>query len=530
MAAAADSRSCVRTVPAVPCDRGPSDPFRRPTHENMRHDEHQGEAGGDRRLGDHGRRHRRGGRQVRPRGGAAVAQQATADAMVAALDASLAKQVGQGQARRAPSARRRSAGSPTTADLDDLADCDLVIESVVEDLAVKKELFRELDGRRAADAILATNTSTLPVIELAVVHQPPRAGVRRPLLQPGAGDVAGRDRAAAHRRRRDDRRRPRRSPSPAARSPSRCEDRAGFIVNALLFPYLNNAVRMLEHGTASLEDIDTAMKGGCNFPMGPFALLDLVGLDTSVAILDALYEEFRDPNYAAVPTAAPHGVRRPARPQVAAAASTRTAADRPLTRRSRPVPMRPAEYVRARTRTAIDHRAAADPLAFPAPGRRATTWSASAPTSNRARCWPPTGGACSRCRSAGAASAGGRPTRAASCRSTACGSPGRCAGRCAATSCASTPSFRDVMAACGRPDRPGGWITPGVHRRLRRAARARLGPQRRGVVARRRRSSVASTAWPSPGSSPASRCSATPSTPPRWPSSGWSTTCETRAP
>ena len=79
-------------------------------------------------------------------------------------------------------------------------------------------------------------------------------------------------------------------------------DRAGFVVNALLFPYLNNAVRMLESGTASMEDIDTAMRGGCNFPMGPFALLDLVGLDTSLSILDALYVEFRDPNYAAVPT------------------------------------------------------------------------------------------------------------------------------------------------------------------------------------------------------------------------------------
>ncbi|HET6953390.1 MAG TPA: 3-hydroxyacyl-CoA dehydrogenase family protein, partial [Acidimicrobiales bacterium] len=79
------------------------------------------------------------------------------------------------------------------------------------------------------------------------------------------------------------------------------EDRAGFIVNALLFPYLNNAVRMLENRTASRDDIDSAMKGGCNFPMGPLALLDLVGLDTSVAILDALYTEFRDPNYAAVP-------------------------------------------------------------------------------------------------------------------------------------------------------------------------------------------------------------------------------------
>jgi 3-hydroxybutyryl-CoA dehydrogenase len=79
-------------------------------------------------------------------------------------------------------------------------------------------------------------------------------------------------------------------------------DRAGFIVNALLFPYLNNAVRMLEAGTASMEDIDTAMMGGCNFPMGPFALLDLVGLDTSVSILDALYAEFSDDNYRTQPS------------------------------------------------------------------------------------------------------------------------------------------------------------------------------------------------------------------------------------
>jgi 3-hydroxybutyryl-CoA dehydrogenase len=85
------------------------------------------------------------------------------------------------------------------------------------------------------------------------------------------------------------------------KDPVEVKDRAGFIVNALLFPYLNNAVRMLESGTANRDDIDTAMKGGCNFPMGPLALLDLVGLDTSLSILDALYGEFRDPNYAAMP-------------------------------------------------------------------------------------------------------------------------------------------------------------------------------------------------------------------------------------
>jgi 3-hydroxybutyryl-CoA dehydrogenase len=85
------------------------------------------------------------------------------------------------------------------------------------------------------------------------------------------------------------------------KNPVEVEDRAGFIVNALLFPYLNNAVRMLEAGTASRDDIDAAMKAGCNFPMGPLALLDLVGVDTALAILTALHDEFGDPNYTPVP-------------------------------------------------------------------------------------------------------------------------------------------------------------------------------------------------------------------------------------
>jgi 3-hydroxybutyryl-CoA dehydrogenase len=78
-------------------------------------------------------------------------------------------------------------------------------------------------------------------------------------------------------------------------------DQAGFIVNALLFPYLNNAAKLFDAGVATRDDIDAAMKGGCNFPMGPLELLDLVGLDTSLAILEALYAEFKDPNYAAAP-------------------------------------------------------------------------------------------------------------------------------------------------------------------------------------------------------------------------------------
>ena len=227
-------------------------------------------------------------------------KQETADAMVSALTKSLDKQVEKG---KLDGAERDQALSRVTGthDLHALADCDLVIESVVEDLDVKKELFRRLDLAVKDEAILATNTSTLPVVDLAVVTERPErvCGIHffnpapmmslveivRPLT--ASDETIASARAFAE---------------TCGKGPVEVKDRAGFIVNALLFPYLNNAVRMLETGTASRDDIDSAMKGGCNFPMGPLALLDLVGLDTSLAILDALYDEFRDPNYAAVPT------------------------------------------------------------------------------------------------------------------------------------------------------------------------------------------------------------------------------------
>jgi 3-hydroxybutyryl-CoA dehydrogenase len=226
--------------------------------------------------------------------------QAGADAVVATIAKGLDKQVDRGKldaADRVGILERISA----TDHLGRLAGCDLVIESVVEDLAVKKELFAELEQIVQPGAILATNTSTLPVVELAMVTQRPDrvcgihffnpaplmklVEVVRPIT---ASDETVADAIAFAER--------------CGKDAVEVADRAGFVVNALLFPYLNNAVRMLEQGTASKEAIDLAMQGGCNFPMGPFALLDLVGLDTSLAILDALYEEFRDPNYAAVPT------------------------------------------------------------------------------------------------------------------------------------------------------------------------------------------------------------------------------------
>ncbi len=225
--------------------------------------------------------------------------EATADGMLVGLDKLLAKQVERGKKTQDEADAIRSRVTATTS-LADLADCDLIIESVVEDLAVKKHLFAELDRVVKHGAIIATNTSTLPVIELAMETSRPDAvcGVHffnpapamslveivRPLT--ASDETIATVTAFA---------------TACGKEPVEVKDQAGFIVNALLFPYLNNAIRILEQGVATREGIDTAMKGGCGFPMGPFALLDLVGLDTSLAILEALYAEFADPNYSPVP-------------------------------------------------------------------------------------------------------------------------------------------------------------------------------------------------------------------------------------
>ena len=225
--------------------------------------------------------------------------QSSADAMVAGLEKSLGRAV---EKERMTAAERDAAVSRVTAtsDLGELAEVDLVIESVVEDLAVKKHLFTELDRVCKEGAILATNTSTLPVIEMAMETGRPDkvCGVHffnpapmMSLVELVRPLTAGEETLTAVRA----------FAEGCGKQVVEVKDQAGFIVNALLFPYLNNAVRLLENGVASRDDIDTAMKGGCNFPMGPLALLDLVGLDTSLAIIDALYDEFRDPNYAAVP-------------------------------------------------------------------------------------------------------------------------------------------------------------------------------------------------------------------------------------
>jgi 3-hydroxybutyryl-CoA dehydrogenase len=224
----------------------------------------------------------------------------SATATVAGIERSLAKHVAKGKLDGAEQTAILSR-IVATQDLDDLADCDLVIESVVEDIDVKKPLFTELDLICRPDTVLATNTSTLSVIELAMQTRRPEqvcgihffnpapimslVEVVRPLTASDETIGTAKGFVVA-----------------CGKDAVDVKDRAGFIVNALLFPYLNNAVRLLENATASMEDIDVAMRGGCNFPLGPFQLLDLVGLDTSVSILDTLYREFKDPNYTPVPT------------------------------------------------------------------------------------------------------------------------------------------------------------------------------------------------------------------------------------
>lgn len=224
---------------------------------------------------------------------------AGADAVLVAVDMSLARQVEKGKrdVEEAASMRQRI---KVTTDLSNLATCDLVIECVVEDLGIKIETFRALDVVVGPKTIVATCTSTLPIIDLAMqVSHPERVcGVHffnpvpamalvevvRPLTANDETMKAVTQFVLECRK-----------------EPVEVKDQAGFIVNALLFPYLNNAMRLFELGVATKEGIDVAMKGGCGFPMGPFALLDLVGLDTSLAILDALYDEYGDANYKPVP-------------------------------------------------------------------------------------------------------------------------------------------------------------------------------------------------------------------------------------
>ncbi|GIJ38602.1 3-hydroxyacyl-CoA dehydrogenase family protein [Micromonospora andamanensis] len=187
-----------------------------------------------------------------------------------------------------------------SATLEHLADVDLVVEAVVEELSVKKALFASLDEICKPGVVLATTTSSLPVIEVAMATQRPADVVGLHFFNPAPAmplvEIVRTIRTSAE-------------TIATAQAVSAtvgktgvvCGDRSGFIVNALLFPYLNDAVRMLEASYSTTDDIDHAMKLGCGYPMGPFELLDVVGLDVALAIQRELYLELREPGFAPAP-------------------------------------------------------------------------------------------------------------------------------------------------------------------------------------------------------------------------------------
>ncbi|WP_406253273.1 3-hydroxybutyryl-CoA dehydrogenase [Streptomyces atratus] len=211
------------------------------------------------------------------------------------LERSVAKGRLTAEARDGALARITAAGS-----LDAFADVDLAVEAVAEDLAVKQQLFGTLDKVCKPGAVLATTTSSLPVVAIARATARPQDVIGMHFFNPApamklvevvrtvltADDVHATVREVCGRVR---------------KHPVDCGDRAGFIVNALLFPYLNNAIKMVGEHYATLDDIDAAMKLGGGYPMGPFELLDVVGLDVSLAIEKVLHGEFRDPGLAPAP-------------------------------------------------------------------------------------------------------------------------------------------------------------------------------------------------------------------------------------
>ncbi|MEV6307313.1 3-hydroxybutyryl-CoA dehydrogenase [Streptomyces sp. NPDC051840] len=229
----------------------------------------------------------------------AARSQEKADRAKARIAKSLERSVTKGrmtaEARDEALARITPAGT-----LDSFADVDLAVEAVAEDLDVKRELFATLDKVCRPGAVLATTTSSLPVVAIARATARPEDVVGMHFFNPApamklvevvrtvltADDVHATAREVCRKVR---------------KHPVDCGDRAGFIVNALLFPYLNNAIKMVEEHYATLDDIDAAMKLGGGYPMGPFELLDVVGLDVSLAIEKVLHSEFRDPGLAPAP-------------------------------------------------------------------------------------------------------------------------------------------------------------------------------------------------------------------------------------
>jgi 3-hydroxybutyryl-CoA dehydrogenase len=184
-----------------------------------------------------------------------------------------------------------------TTDLEDLAESEVIVEAVVEDLDVKRELFARLDAIATDARILASNTSSIPIASLAAVTTRPERVCGLHFFSPVpvmalVEIVVGLDTSLATIEAADS------LAGQLGKHPVRTKDRAGFIVNFLLVPYLMAAVRMLEDGFATREDIDEGMRQGCGHPMGPLTLCDLIGLDVLEAVCDSLYDEFKRPEYA----------------------------------------------------------------------------------------------------------------------------------------------------------------------------------------------------------------------------------------
>ncbi|GAA4539487.1 3-hydroxybutyryl-CoA dehydrogenase [Pseudonocardia xishanensis] len=221
------------------------------------------------------------------------------EAAVAGIRKSLDKAVVRGKLSEEDRDATLGRITPTTS-LEHFADVDLVVEAVAEELEVKRAVFGALDEICKPGAVLATTTSSLPVIECAAATSRPGDVIGLHFFNPAAvmklvevvrtigttPDVSATALAVCRK---------------LGKVAVSCSDRAGFIVNALLFPYLNDAVKMLEAHYATADDIDAAMKTGCALPMGPFELLDVVGLDVSLAIERSLYAEFRESGFSPAP-------------------------------------------------------------------------------------------------------------------------------------------------------------------------------------------------------------------------------------
>jgi 3-hydroxybutyryl-CoA dehydrogenase len=225
--------------------------------------------------------------------------QEKADGSIKAIDKAFARLVEKERATEED--RSATIGNlVATDDIGALADVDLVIEALAEDMDIKLDFFRQLDQTCDERTILSTTTSSLSVTQIAMTTSRPTKVIGLHFFNPAPvmklvevvptlltnEDITEGARKLCEQ---------------LGKVPVVAKDRAGFIVNALLFPYLNHAVRMFEAGYASREDIDAAMMNGCGHPMGPLALLDLVGNDVSLEIVESLYDEFRDPCLAPAP-------------------------------------------------------------------------------------------------------------------------------------------------------------------------------------------------------------------------------------